>query len=45
MGRFRLRTPYVSMARDQIQAGVWYKVNMLPCVCARALRPARPRCP
>lgn len=29
MGRYKLRTPFVTMARDQIRAGVWYKVSYL----------------
>ncbi len=29
MGRFNLRTPFLTMAREQIRAGVWYKVRAI----------------
>ena len=25
--RFRLKTPFMTMARDQIRGGIWYKVR------------------
>ena len=37
MGRYKLRTPFFTFARDQIRAGLWFKVRTVLCCVMRTV--------